>query len=252
VVSFKEECTLTANPRTGSDPSHYNTRTRSTVLGCKDNPDGILPLEWSNALARILSQSVGSAVECWFTKTPVWSIRWVFEREENHLKISLRVALHGYWKGDGLPVHPRIEAGANAWFWGVPLPSGVYNSLVFMDPRDLRAMGGSLRDKFLTMLASSTLLPSGCRAELSGPIRASDATPTSRSTLTSPLAFLGDVELAPLLRCVRGGMTSPELLGSWMTRVPPDKGRAIAHWLMARGLLVPRERGPMSQHLGLA
>jgi hypothetical protein len=72
-------------------PSPYNTRTRSTVLGYKDNPDGILPLEWSNALAHILSQSVGSTVECWFTKTPVWSTQSVFEGEENHLKISLRV-----------------------------------------------------------------------------------------------------------------------------------------------------------------
>jgi flavin-dependent dehydrogenase len=304
------------------------------------------------------------------------------------------LALHGYWKGNGLPVHPRIEAGANAWFWGVPLPSGVYNTLVFMDPRDLRAMGGSLRDKFLTMLASSRLLPSGSSAELLGPIRGSDSTPyidehcvtggsikvgdagmaldplassgvqraiqsallgsvvvntlihrprsrdlaqrcyrenlteasdrhrswtrgyyaqvastqatrfwsergdpadltaggwpelappappdtplglsssveivelpcvmdrfiearpaVRHPSLTSPVAFLGDVELAPLLRCVRGGMTSPELLRSWMPRVPPDKGLPIAHWLMARGLLVPYERGPMAYDRGLA
>jgi len=304
------------------------------------------------------------------------------------------LALHGYWKGDGLPVHPRIETGANAWFWGVPLPSGVYNTLVFMDPRDLRAMGGSLRDKFLAMLASSTLLPSGCSAELLGPIQASDATPyvdedcmtgdsikvgdagmaldplassgvqraiqsallgsvvvntlvhrprsrdlaqrfyrenlaeasdrhrswargyyaqvagiqatrfwrergdpadlaavsrpepappvppdtpldlssgveivelpcvldrfiearpaVRHPSLTSPVAFLGDVELAPLLRCVRGGMTSPELLRSWMPRVPPEKGLSIAHWLMARGLLVPHEGGPMAHNRGLA
>jgi hypothetical protein len=71
-------------------------------------------------------------------------------------------------------------------------------------------------------------------------------------SLTSPVAFLGDVELAPLLRCVRGGMTVPELLRSWMPRVPPDKGLSIAHWLMARGLLVPHERGPMAHNRGLA
>lgn len=300
------------------------------------------------------------------------------------------LALHGYWTGDGLPVHPRIEAGANAWFWGVPLPSGVYNTLVFMDPRDLHAMRGSLRDKFHAMLAGSTLLPGGCSAQLPGPIQASDATPyidddgvtgdsikvgdagmaldplassgvqraiqsallgavvvntlihrprsrdlaqrfyrenlaeasdrhrswargyyaqvaSSEATrfwrergepadlaavsrpepappvpsdipldlsatveilelpcvldrfiearpavrhpsLTSPVAFLGDVELAPLLRCVRGGMTSSELLRAWMPRVPPDQGLSIAHWLMARGLLVPHERGSLAHH----
>jgi hypothetical protein len=303
------------------------------------------------------------------------------------------LALHGYWKGEGLPGHPRIEAGTNAWFWGVPLPSGVYNSLVFMDPRDLRAMEGSLRDKFHAMLATSTLLPSGCSAELVGPIQASDATPFvdedcvtgdsikvgdagmaldplassgvqraiqsallgsvvvntlihrprssdlaqrfyrenladasdrhrswtrgyyarvagTRATrfwhergdpadltavgrpelappapphtpldlssrveivelpcvldrfiearpavrhpsLGSPVAFLGDVELVPLLRCVRGGMTVPELLHSWMPRVPPDQGLSIARWLMARGLLVPHERDPIAHDRGL-
>jgi hypothetical protein len=72
-------------------PSPYNTRTRSTVLGYQGNPDGLLPLEWSNALAHILSQSVGSPVECWFTKTPVWSTPAIFDAEENHLKIALRV-----------------------------------------------------------------------------------------------------------------------------------------------------------------
>lgn len=72
-------------------PSPYNTRTRSTVLGYTDNPEGILPLEWSNALARILNQCVGSTVECWFTKGPVWSTQAVFEGEENHLKILLKV-----------------------------------------------------------------------------------------------------------------------------------------------------------------
>ena len=303
------------------------------------------------------------------------------------------LAVHGYWKGDRLPAQPRIEAGANAWFWGVPLPNGVYNTLVFLDPRDLRAMGGSLRDKFHTLLATSTLLPSECSAELLGPIQASDATPyvdadcvtgnsikvgdagmaldplassgvqraiqsallgavvvntlihrprlrdlaqrfyrenlaeasdrhrswargyyaqvastqatrfwrergdaadlaaVSRAelappappdtpwelsssveivelpcvldrfiearpavrhpSLSSPVAFLGDVELAPLLRCVRGSMTSPELLRAWMPRVPPDKGLTIAHWLMARGLLVPQDRRPMAHDRGL-
>ena len=94
-------------------------------------------------------------------------------------------------------MHPRIEAGANAWFWGVPLPSGVYNTLVFMDPRDLRAMGGSLQDKFHAMLASSTLLPSGCSAELLGPIQASDATPyVDEDCVTGDSIKVGDAEMA--------------------------------------------------------
>ena len=63
-------------------------------------------------------------------------------------------------------------------------------------------------------------------------------------SLTSPVAFLGDVELAPLLRCVRGGMTSPELVARLdASGSAPIQGLSIAHWLMARGLLVPQRAG---------
>jgi len=57
-------------------------------------------------------------------------------------------------------------------------------------------------------------------------------------TLAAPVAYLGEVELAPLLRCVRSGMTPRDLARSWMPRVPPRKGLAIAQWLVSRGLLV--------------
>jgi hypothetical protein len=52
-----------------------------------------------------------------------------------------------------------------------------------------------------------------------------------------------EVELAPLVRCVRRGMTAPELVRSWMPRVPPQQGSAIAHWLVSRGLLIPQHAG---------
>jgi len=72
-------------------PSPYNPRTRTTVLGYTGNPDGILPLEWSNALARILNESVGQSVDCYFTKTQVWSEQALFEDEQSHIRLSLRV-----------------------------------------------------------------------------------------------------------------------------------------------------------------
>ena len=82
------------------------------------------------------------------------------------------LALHAYWTGAGLPDHPRIEAGAAEWFWGVPLPDGVYNTLVFLDPRDLRAMQGTLNARFHELIAASSLLPSGVNASLVGRIQA--------------------------------------------------------------------------------
>jgi len=74
-------------------PSPYNPRTRTTVLGFTGNPDGVLPLEWSNALARILNQRVGQSVDCYFTKTAVWSNQVLFDAadEESTLKLSLKV-----------------------------------------------------------------------------------------------------------------------------------------------------------------
>jgi hypothetical protein len=72
-------------------PSPANTRTRSTVLAFTGNPDGVAPLEWSNALARILNESVGKSVTCYFTKTPVWSEQAIWEDEAAHLKVSLKV-----------------------------------------------------------------------------------------------------------------------------------------------------------------
>lgn len=298
------------------------------------------------------------------------------------------LALHAYWSGEGLPSHPRIEAGADEWFWGVPLPDGVYNTLVFLDPRDLRAMRGALAERFYALIAASSLLPSGVSANLVGGIQVADATPyldeecvtedsikvgdaalaldplsssgvqkaiqsalagsvvvntllqrpqaqalarqfyreslgeastrhrvwarghyaqvaahrTARfwreraegvtlpevaplavdttvpsdatlrlsprveivelpcvvdrfiearlavrhPSLAAPVAYLGEVELAPLLRCVRGGMTPRDLARSWVPRVPPRNGLAIAQWLVSRGLLVSQAEVPLA------
>ena len=298
------------------------------------------------------------------------------------------LALHAYWTGAGLPNHPRIEAGSNEWSWGVPLPDGLYNTLVFVDPRELRAMHGTLQAKFHKLIAASSLLPSGVNASVVGRIQATDATPyfdeecvtedsikvgdaalaldplsssgvqkaiqsalagsavvntllqrpwakapawqfyreslkeasvrhcawacghyarvaasrkarfwreragassppdfvppgadgavpldaplrlsagveiverpcvvdrfieirsaVSFSPTVSPVAYLGDLEVAPLLRDVRIGMTPRELVRSWMPRVPPQQGLAIVQWLVTRGLLVPNANAPVA------
>ena len=44
------------------------------------------------------------------------------------------LAVYGYWRGAKLPTMPRIEAGEDGWYWGVPLPDGTYNTLAFVDP----------------------------------------------------------------------------------------------------------------------
>ncbi len=107
------------------------------------------------------------------------------------------VALHAYWTGAGLPEHPRIEAGADAWYWGVPLPDGVYNTLAFVDARELRERRGSLREKFLGLLAASSLLPAGVAPERMGVVQACDATSyIDGGCVTADAIKVGDAAVA--------------------------------------------------------
>ena len=87
------------------------------------------------------------------------------------------LAVFAYWRGVRLPDRPRIEAGAAEWFWGVPLPNGLYNTLAFIDPKALRAEGGDLTRRFLRALARSRLMQDCRDPGRIGPARAIDATP---------------------------------------------------------------------------
>jgi hypothetical protein len=58
--------------------------------------------------------------------------------------------------------------------------------------------------------------------------------------LESPVAYLGNWELAPLLQQVRGGMTSHEVALAWAPAIPLGAAREIARWLVGHGILVPQ------------
>ena len=108
------------------------------------------------------------------------------------------LALYAYWRGSDLPTEPRIEAGADAWYWGVPLPEGPYNTLAFVDVKHFRATrSGSLPTRFLALLARSGLM-AGCRnAHLTGPVRAADATPYLDAECVTPSSIkVGEAALA--------------------------------------------------------
>ena len=73
------------------------------------------------------------------------------------------LAVYGYWRGASLPTHPRIEAGQDSWYWGVPLPDRTYNTLVFVDPAWFRsAPGSTISERFLRLIDRSNLME-GCR-----------------------------------------------------------------------------------------
>ena len=108
------------------------------------------------------------------------------------------LAVYGYWRAKSLPTMPRIEAGQDGWYWGVPLPDGSYNTLVFVDPHQFRsASGTTILERFLRLLDCSTLM-NDCRdAELIAPVRAIDATPyLSGDCVAAHRIQLGDAALA--------------------------------------------------------
>ena len=73
---------------------------------------------------------------------------------------------------------PRIEAGLDGWYWGVPLPDGTYNTLVFVDPNWFRsAPGATLSERLLRLIERSGLMEDCRDAGLIAPVRAIDATP---------------------------------------------------------------------------
>jgi hypothetical protein len=78
------------------------------VLATQDNPDGVVPLEWSNTLAPILHKYAGQAVTCDFTKEPCWDdqVWWADKRDDDdqdyqpppHLTLTFKV--RPFFEGD--------------------------------------------------------------------------------------------------------------------------------------------------------
>ncbi|MBN8247202.1 MAG: tryptophan 7-halogenase, partial [Verrucomicrobia bacterium] len=110
------------------------------------------------------------------------------------------VALHAYWRGTSLPDEPCMEAGPRAWYWGVPLPDGTYNTLVFADRDGLRPRSGdpaTLSARFEALLEESSLLK-GCRDRRRlTRVAAVDATAWHSEDCVSPASIrVGDAALA--------------------------------------------------------
>jgi flavin-dependent dehydrogenase len=108
------------------------------------------------------------------------------------------LAVYGYWRGAALPELPRIEAGQDSWYWGLPLPDGTYNTLLFVDPVWFRsAPGSTMTDRFLKLIHRSGLMQDCRDVELIAPVRAVDATPYLSSDCVAPTRIkLGDAALA--------------------------------------------------------
>jgi flavin-dependent dehydrogenase len=107
------------------------------------------------------------------------------------------LALYGYWRGGNLPAAPRIEAGPDCWYWGVPLPDGAYNAIVFVDAEDFRAQAIPLHLAYDALIRQSHLMAECRDAALSGPVRIADATPYLDSDSIGPRSIkVGEAAMA--------------------------------------------------------
>jgi flavin-dependent dehydrogenase len=89
------------------------------------------------------------------------------------------LALYAYWR-DARPggAETRVEAGADEWFWGAPLPDGTFNATAFIDPsRCRRSLAGAhkLETFYRSLLAGSVLLRGCLDRELASRVFACDA-----------------------------------------------------------------------------
>jgi flavin-dependent dehydrogenase len=124
--------------------------------------------------------------------------RFAFLRGRKQRTAYRTLALYGYWRGSSLPREPRIEAGSDAWYWGVPLPNGMYNAIAFVDAIDFRTRRlSSLSATYHALIGRSGLI-AGCRdVRLSGPARAIDATPyLDADSIGARSIKIGDAALA--------------------------------------------------------
>jgi hypothetical protein len=73
-------------------PSPAGPEDQSVVLATDDNPTATMPLEWSNALARILQENTGRKVTCYFSKKPskLQQIPWTDVKDCKVIQLFVR------------------------------------------------------------------------------------------------------------------------------------------------------------------
>ncbi len=105
-------------------------------------------------------------------------------------------AVHGYWRGRGLPTMPSIEAVERGWCWGVPIPDGSYDAIAFIDATRLSERPRSLASWLLALLAGSSIGRAVEAATLEGAVRVVEATPSlATRTIGERWLRVGDAAL---------------------------------------------------------
>ena len=166
------------------------------------------------------------------------------------------IALYAYWRARSLPQHPRIEAGASEWFWGVPLPDGTYNTLVFVDGESLRAnTRSSVSAHFHALIGRSGLMDQCSGAEILGAVLAADATPYLDVESVTPCSLkVGDSAMAidPLSssgvqKAIQSAL-SGAIVANTLLRMPESASAAMQFYRESLSYASERHRGWAAAH----
>ena len=108
-------------------------------------------------------------------------------------------ALHGYWANVPLSgVETRVEASDSVWFWGAPLPSGVFSAMAFVPAARCRGLSPADREAlYRRLLASSSLLARCLQGRMVGTVGVCDASPfVDDQPATASTLKIGEAVLA--------------------------------------------------------
>jgi flavin-dependent dehydrogenase len=90
------------------------------------------------------------------------------------------IALYSYWRNSAITgPETRVEAGPAEWYWGAPLPNGLFNAKVFVDAGRLgeeKIGSQSIQNLYHRLVASSEFLRACLAGTRVGPVRVCDAT----------------------------------------------------------------------------
>ena len=121
-------------------------------------------------------------------------------RRSRHVASPRTLAIYAYWRDVPLRgPETRVEAGDAHWYWGAPLPGGLFNVAVFVDrstavPAIRSAGAGPLYEH---LVARSSLLAECRRGHRTGRVQVCEATPSYvESPVTLDTVSIGEAAFA--------------------------------------------------------
>jgi 2-polyprenyl-6-methoxyphenol hydroxylase-like FAD-dependent oxidoreductase len=108
------------------------------------------------------------------------------------------LALGACFQTAGRPLRPTVEVRSDGWLWGMPLSDGRCSVYAFVDAHAFRRLPkGSLTDRYRWLLARSSFLRSCETPQLTGEVRATDASSClSLDSVSASHIRIGDAAVA--------------------------------------------------------